>query len=91
MRRADDLEGDGEERIARQDGGGFVEGDMHRGASPAERIVVHGRKIVVDQRVAVNAFERASRIEGRLLGHAEQARGLDEEEGRKRFPPPSAA
>ena len=51
---------------------------MQRRAPAADGIVVHGRQIVMHQRVAMDAFERAGGIERGFLLHAEQTRRLDE-------------
>jgi hypothetical protein len=47
------LKCNGKESIARQHGGCLIEGDMRRRPPPAKVVVVHARKIVMDQRVGV--------------------------------------
>ena len=78
---AQDLEGDGEQRVAGEDRGRLAEGDMQRGAPAAQRIVVHGRQIVMDQGIAMHAFERGGGIEAAFLRHAEQAARGHEQKG----------
>ena len=75
------------QRIARKDRGRLVEGDMHRGSPASRRVVVHGGQVVMHERIAMDAFERAGCVERARLLHPEQARGLDEQEG----PEPLAA
>ena len=53
-----DLEGAGLERVAGEDGGGFVEGDVHGGAAAAQGVVVHRRQVVVHERIRVHQFDR---------------------------------
>ena len=45
------------QRIAAENGGGLVERAVAGGASSAEIVVVHGREIVVDERVGVDALD----------------------------------
>ncbi len=54
-------EGEGQQGIAGEDGGGFVIGFVDGGAAAAEVVIVHGRQIVVDQRVAVDQLDRDGR------------------------------
>ena len=46
------------QRVAGQDRGGFVEGDVHGGLAAAQGVVVHRRQVVVHQRIAVDQFDR---------------------------------
>ena len=46
------------QRIAGEDRGGFVEGDMHGRLATAQGVVVHRRQVVVHQRVAMDQFDR---------------------------------
>ena len=76
-----DLEGEGQKTVAGEDGGGFVEGDVKRRPAAPHVIVVHGREIVVHERVAVDALQRRGGVE-RVLGvDPEQGGALDHEEG----------
>ncbi len=52
-------EGLGQERIPDQDGDGLAEDLMTRGATASEIIVVHGREVVVNQRVRMDVLEGA--------------------------------
>ena len=84
---AQDLEGEGEQRVAGKDGGRLVEGDMQRGPAAADCVVVHRRQIVMHQGVAMHAFERASGGQGVFWRHAKHSRRFDE----KKRPQPLAA
>ena len=55
------LEREGLEGVAGEDRGRLVEGPVHGRPAPAQVVVVHGRQVVVDERVAVQQFERAPR------------------------------
>ena len=79
-------------RIAGKDRGRLAKGDMRRGAAAAGRIVIHGGKIVMHQRIAMHAFKRGAGVKRILLRHAEQSRRFQmSRNGRKRLPLPSAA
>ena len=74
------LEGQRLQRIAGQDRGGVVEGNVHGGLATAQGIVVHRRQVVVHQRVAVHQFHRGCRSVQRLCRRAERgAGGVDEQ------------
>ena len=49
----------GLEGVAGQDGGGLVEGLVAGQAPPAQVVVVHGREVVVDQRIGVDQLDGA--------------------------------
>ena len=57
----DEQQAFGEQGVTDQDGGCLVEGDVNRGPTTPQDIVVKGRKIVVDQRVGVDELESAGR------------------------------
>jgi hypothetical protein len=46
------------QRIAGQNGGGFVEGAMTGGAATTQVVIIHGRQIVVHQAVDMNELDR---------------------------------
>ena len=79
-------------RVAGEDRGRLVKGLVHGRAAPAQVVVIHRRQIVMHERVAMHAFERASGVERGLLAHAEQVCATASgEKGRSRLPPPSTA
>ena len=80
LRTAQYIEGKCLKRVAGKDRGRLAERDMRRGAAAPDRIVIHGGKIVMHQRVAMHAFERGAGVERILLRHAEQPRRFDEQE-----------
>ena len=50
--------------VAGEDRGGFVEGDVHGRSTAAQVIVVHGRQVVMHQRIGVDQFHcRRRRVE----------------------------
>ena len=55
-----------QQTIPGQNGHGFAVHPMIGGLSPAQRIVVHGRQIVVDQRIGVDHFQRTGEGHGLL-------------------------
>ncbi len=55
------IEGLGLQGIAGENGGGLVEGAVAGGAAAAQVVIVHGRQIVMHQRVGVDEFHRAGR------------------------------
>src|SRR3990170_3550213 len=75
---AQDFEGKRQKGIAGKNGGCLIEGDMERGAATPDGVVVHGGQVVMHQRVAMHAFERASGGKGVLLLDAKQTRRFDE-------------
>ena len=48
-------------RCTDQQGGRFVELDVHRGLAPAQRVVIHAGQIIVHQRVGVDHLDGAGR------------------------------
>jgi hypothetical protein len=49
----------GEQTVAGEDGHAFAEDDVSRRSPAPQRVVVHGREIVVDERVGVDQFDGA--------------------------------
>ena len=77
----EDLEGQGLEGVAGEDGGGLVEGPVDGGPPPPEVVIVHAGQVVVDQAVGVDAFQGAGdAVEAGGL-HVEQFASLEDEEG----------
>ena len=68
------------QRIAGQDRGGLVEGDVHGGLAAAQGVVVHRRQVVMHQRIAVDQFDRGGGGIELRVGRAERiAGGMDEQ------------
>jgi hypothetical protein len=82
-----DLEGEGLEGIARQDGRCFVEGPVDGRPATAEIIVVHGRQVVVDQGIAVQQLDGAPGPQASPGPGSQEAGRLERQEG----PQPLAA
>ena len=70
---AQDLEGEGQQRVACEDGGRLVEGLVRGGLAAAQVVVVHGRKVVMHQRIAVHAFECGAGPSARSRGTPNRA------------------
>ena len=75
-----EIEGKGEQRIACENCGGFVERLMRRRPSAPKRVIVHRRQIVMDQRIGVHAFQRCRRHRSVFRLYVEQLRRLDHKE-----------
>ena len=80
-------EGQRQQRVAGEDRRRLVEGLVHRRLPAAEVIIVHGRQVVMDERVAVDAFERRRRAQRVVGGAAEEAGRFDEDEGAQPLAP----
>ncbi len=80
-RIGEDLESDRQQSVARQDRGRFVESLVHRRPPAPQVVVIHGGQVIVYERVAMDAFERAGCIQRLIRADAEQGRALDHEEG----------
>ena len=52
----ENFEGQRQKRVTGQNGGGFVKGAVQRGFAAAGIRIVHRRKVVVDQRIAMHEF-----------------------------------
>ena len=74
-RRGKNIESERQQAVARQDRRRFVEGAVHRRLAAPEIVIVHPRQIVMDQRIAVNAFERR-RDPQRIAGSASNSAAL---------------
>ena len=55
-----DLERQGLQRVAGQNGSCVVEGFVNGRPPPSQVVVVHGGQIVVDERIAMQQFHRAA-------------------------------
>src|SRR5690606_14945882 len=85
---ADPFESQRLQGVARQDGGGLVEGAMAGRAPAAQVVVVHGRQVIVDQRIGMDQFYRPGGDVHCRLGNTE---GLAAGVGQHRAYPLAAA
>ncbi len=67
----DDVEGEGQQRVTGEDRGGIIIGFVEGGPAAAQIAVVHRRQVLVDQRIAVDAFERRAGQQGGVARNAE--------------------
>ena len=66
--RRQQLERQRQQRVSRQDGGPFVERLVHGRFAAAQIVVVHGRQVVVHERIAMHALERRRRCSADSAG-----------------------
>ena len=86
----EEFEGAGLQRIAGQDGGGFVELAMGGGLTAAQVVIVHGGKVVMHQGIGMQHLDRGGDAGGAVAVNAEQAGRLHDEEGAHAFAPPES-
>ena len=58
-----------QQRVARQNGGGFAKLFMASGLATAQVVVIERRQIVVNQRISVNKLQRAGHRQNRRASH----------------------
>ena len=75
------------QRVAGEQGGGFVEGLVARGPAAAQVRVVHARQVVMDQRISVDALDGAGGGKGRFGIPAAGLAGGEEQDRTQAFPP----
>ena len=74
-----DIEGKGEQRVAGKNRGCLVEGLVDGGQTAAQIVVVHRRKVVMDEAVAMHAFKRGRGFDDQPAGLVEKAGALDQQ------------
>ena len=72
-----DVEGQRQQRIAGKDGGGIIIGLVQGGPAAAQIAVVHRRQVIVDQRIAMNAFQSGAGQQCGVARHTEHGRAFD--------------
>ena len=77
----------GQQAIARQNGSRLVIGLVDGRAAAAQIIIIHGRQIVMDQRIAVDHLQSAGGAHGDLRLHPEEGRRLDDKKGPQTLAP----
>ena len=70
-----DVEREGQQPVACQDRGRFVERLVGGGLAAAQVVIVHRRQVVVHQRIAVHAFERRTDHQSAFAGDVKQRGG----------------
>ena len=73
---SDDVEGKRQQAVAGKDGRRLVEGLVHGGLAAAQIVIVHRRQVIVDERIAVNAFEGRRHAQRRLFIGTKEGRAL---------------
>ena len=89
--RAENFEGEGQERVAGQDGGRLVVGRVEGRPAAAQIVIIHGRQIVMDQRIAMHAFKGRSDRQSTGAGDIEEARAFDHQKRAQALAGPRAA
>src|SRR5690606_18397894 len=84
-RLGEDLEGDRQQGVSRQDGDALPILDVAGGPSPAEIVVVHAGEVVVHQRVGVDALDGGGGRERGVVAAATGFRRGQAEDGTKPF------
>ena len=79
--RASNLKGEGLQRVADQDRRRLVVGLVAGRAPAAQVVVVHGRKVVVHQRIHVDQLDGAGGRLDLILGESQRARGGEQQRG----------
>ena len=80
-----DVEGKRQQRVTDKNCGRLVEGLVHGRPSAPQIVVVHGRQIVMDQRIAVHEFERGAGHQRARARSAEHRGGLDQQKWPQAF------
>ncbi len=91
MRRLapENVEREREKRVSGKDRRRLIESAVHRRLSAAQIVVVHCRKIVMHERIAMHAFESGGGGKRFCLGNAEQRRTLNHKKWPQAFSPRS--
>ena len=76
----ENVESESQKAVAGEDRGGLVVFAMRGRLAPAQFVIIHGRQIVMHQRVAMHAFERRARHQRVLPRHAEKCRRFNHQE-----------
>ena len=87
--RADNFECKREQRVAGENSGGFAEFFVARGLAAAKIVVVERRQVVMDQRIGMNEFDRASRMSAGEMSGLKMRAVSRQRIGRMRLPPAS--
>jgi len=75
------FEGAGQQGIAGEESGLLIELTMTGRAAPAQIVIIHAGQIIVDQRIAMDHFDRTGDADGGAFGDMEQAGRLHHQEG----------
>ncbi len=75
----DNVEGVGQQAITGQNGGCLIKGLVHGWLAPAQIVIIHGWQIVMDQRIAMDTFQRGSDAQHRLAVLSEKGSTFEDE------------
>jgi hypothetical protein len=82
-RIAEEFEGASQKGIANENSRRFIESFMDRGPPAPEIVVVHGREIVMDKGITVNAFDGGSNAQCSVARNPKKACAFEGKEGPK--------
>lgn len=85
-RRSENFECERQQRVTSEDRGRLVKLKMHGGTAAPEIIVIHGRQIVMNQRVTVDTLKSCSSIKHVFAPYSEQCCGFDQQKGAQTLP-----
>ncbi len=85
LRPCDQVEGKGEQGVAGEDRGRLVEGLVHGRPPAAQVVIIHGRQVVMHQRIAMQAFERSAGQQRPGRRGAEQGGAFNQQERAQPF------
>ena len=74
---SEQIEGQRQQGIACKNGGCFVKRLVNRGLPSAQVVIVHGWKVVMDQRIGMQTFQRAGGLHGLFFINVKQRCRLD--------------
>ena len=72
-----DVECERKKRVASENGSCIVESLMDSRPSATEVVIIHGRKVVVDQRITMHELKGGTSHQRAFVGHAKHRRCLD--------------
>jgi hypothetical protein len=73
----ENVESEGEQTVTSQDRSCFIERLVRRRFPSPEVVVIHGREVIMHQRITVDAFQRGTREQRSLARDVEQSRTSD--------------
>src|SRR5262252_1991900 len=79
------IERKSQKTVDHQNGGRLVECPVQRRSAATQIVIVHCRHVVMDQRIAMYAFQRGRRHQAPLLWHCEQRRAFNHEKRAEAF------
>ena len=76
---AENIEGEGQQRVAGEDCGGLIKGPMHGGLAAPQIVIIHGRQVIMDERITMYTFQRGGGLPDGLIIAAQQPCRFDDQ------------